>query len=73
MTNQQDFLMQNIVSDIIGYIMEDNSVDITTAVKTWAESEFSDKLQDEETGLYLEGSAYVYELFKEWQNKEAKP
>ena len=72
MTNTQDFLAQNIVADIVGYIMEDSNVDVATAAKIWSESEFADKVQDEETGLYLEGSAYVYELFKEWQqqNKE---
>ena len=72
MTNTQDFLVQNIVADIIEYIMEDHNVDVTTATKIWSESECAEKLQNEETGLYLEGSSYVYELFKEWQqqNKE---
>ena len=69
MTKQQDFLVQNIVTDIIGYIVEDNKVDIITATEIWGESGFSDKVQDAETGLYLEGSAYVYELFKEWQQQ----
>jgi len=69
LTNQQDFLVQNIVTDIIEYIMEDNKVDIIAATEIWGKSEFSDKVQDAETGLYLEGSAYVYELFKEWQQQ----
>jgi len=51
---------------------QDNKVDIATAMKIWSESEFSDKLQDGSTGLYLNGSAYVYELFKEWQQENSK-
>ena len=64
MTNTQDFLVQNIISEIIEFIMEERKVDITTATKLWAESELAEKLSDEETGLYLEGAGYVYELFK---------
>ena len=44
--------------------MEERNVDITTATKMWAESGLAEKLSDEETGLYLEGASYVYELFK---------
>ena len=63
MTNTQDFLVQNIVSEIIEYIMEERNVDITLATKMWAERDLAEKLSDEETGLYLEGASYVYELF----------
>ena len=31
-------------------------------------SEVFEKLQDEETGLYKESSAYVYDLFKDEMN-----
>ena len=31
-------------------------------------SEVFEKLQDEETGLYLESSGYVYDLFKDELN-----
>lgn len=44
--------------------MEDNGYDLSTALKEFYNSETFVKLSDEATGLYIESSAYVYEMLK---------
>ena len=73
MTNTQDFLVQHIVSEIIEYIIEERKVDMATATKIWAGNDLAEKLCDEETGLYLEGASYVYELFKAQDKSPHQP
>jgi len=63
--NKADVLIEYIVSDIVGYIIEDNNIKMEEAMALFYSSQIFDKLYDIETGLYLNGSAYVYELFKE--------
>ena len=62
-----DMLIEYIVSDIIGYIMEDNDIKMSDAMAILYGSTFFEKLCDVETGLYLDGSAYLYELLREEQ------
>ena len=45
--------------------MEDNGVDLVTAITQFHNSETFAKLSNEESVLYIESSAYVYELFKD--------
>lgn len=45
--------------------MEDNGVDLATAITQFHNSKTFAKLSNEESGLYIESSAYVYELFKD--------
>jgi geranylgeranyl pyrophosphate synthase len=62
-------LMEYITQDVIAYLMEDQSLDMAEAMRRFYTSETYEKLLDEETGLYLESSAYIYDLFKnEFQN-----
>ena len=44
--------------------MEDSGYDLSTALKEFYNSETFAKLSDESTGLYIESSAYVYEILK---------
>lgn len=44
--------------------MEDYGYDLITALKKFYNSETFAKLSDEVTGLYIESSAYVYEILK---------
>jgi hypothetical protein len=62
--NKQDFLIEYSIQDIIAYHMEDTKCDIETAMKHFYTSVVFEKLQDIDTGLYRESSAYVYDLFK---------
>ncbi|MDR3337163.1 MAG: hypothetical protein LBT16_08170 [Treponema sp.] len=64
MTKQQQWIIKYIVHDIIGYIMEDSGSTLAEAMNRFYTSEVFEKLQDIETGLYSEGSGYVYDLYK---------
>lgn len=65
MNKKMQYLVEGITKDIIGYLMEDNGCDLLTAIKEFYNSETFIKLSDETTGLYIESSAYVYEMLKE--------
>lgn len=65
MNKRIQYLVEGITKDIIGYLIEDNDYDLTTALKEFYNSETFSKLSDEATGLYIESSAYVYEILKE--------
>ena len=60
----QDQLIEYITSDIIAYIMEDSETTMTEAMRSLYYSETFAKLNDLETGLYLESSPYVYDIYK---------
>lgn len=65
MNKRMQYLVEGITKDIIVYLMEDNGYDLSTALKEFYNSETFAKLSDEATGLYIESSAYVYEILKE--------
>ena len=44
--------------------MEDNGMKMTDAIFVFHNSETFAKLSDPNTGLYIESSAYVYEILK---------
>jgi len=62
--SKQEQLMEYITQDIILYIIEDREIGLDEALNQFYNSEVFKKLQDVETGLYLEGAAYVYDLYK---------
>ena len=57
--------MEAITQEIVGFLMVDNNLELETAMNLFYSSQLFDKLHEKETGLYLEGSAYVYELLKD--------
>lgn len=72
MTNKFRYLIEGITKDIAIYIMQDNEgVDLPTAINMFHNSETFEKLMMEESGLYIESSAYVYELYL-WELKYGK-
>jgi len=62
--NKRQQLMEYTTQDIIAYLVEDNDMDFIDAMREFYASETCTKLFDEETGLYLESSAYLYDIFK---------
>ena len=58
------YLVEGITKDIVSYLMEDYGYDLSAALKEFYNSETYTKLSDEATGLYIESSAYVYEILK---------
>ena len=63
--NKKEMLMEYITQDITAYIMSDKSLEVDEAMRTVYDSVVFEKLSDIETGLYLESSAYIYELLKD--------
>jgi hypothetical protein len=62
--NKCQQLMEYITQDIVSFIMEDANVPMEEAMYRFYTSQTYDKLVDEDTGLYLESSASVYDIFK---------
>ena len=63
--SKAEALTEAVTQEIVGFIIEDNNMELDAAMTLFYNSALYEKLHDEETGLYLEGSAYVYELFKD--------
>ena len=63
-TKEQDFLIQNVISQVVHYISEDKKITAEQALKIFFSSDLSKKIEDVETGYYLEGPSYIYEIFK---------
>ncbi len=62
--NKREQLMEYITQDIVSFLVEDKSMDIGEAMHIFYTSQTYEKLLDEGTGLYLESSAYIYDIFK---------
>lgn len=65
---QRDFLVSHIVDRLTEYLVLDNSIEITEALKIIYQSKVYQQLQDEEGGLYAQSPSYIYELLKEELN-----
>ena len=64
MNKRMKYLVEGITKDVILYMMEDFNLDFEDALSQFYNSETFAKLSDEKTGLYVESSAYIYEIFK---------
>jgi hypothetical protein len=61
--NKSEQLMEYIIRDIIEFYSVEHRLDMKESMSRFYNSEIFDKLNETETGLYLCGSAYVYDLF----------
>lgn len=66
--SMQEQLIEYIVRDIVDMFSSDQNVEYDEAMNRFYNSEVFEKLQDQETGLYMESSDYVYDLFKDEMN-----
>ena len=64
--DKQKQLMEYIIQDIVDMFATEQDIEYDVAMDKFYNSEVFEKLQDEETGLYLESSDYIYDLFKEF-------
>lgn len=64
MTNKQQEMIEYTTQDVIRYLVEDRGISMEQAMDIFYRSHVFDLLSDIETGLYLEGSAYIYEMLK---------
>ena len=58
-------LIEFTTQDIVSYLVQDNDISMAEAMRRFYTSTTYEKLEDPETGLYLEGSAYVYSILKD--------
>lgn len=65
MTNDEQFLIDNITTELIVLVMEDYHYDMKTALDKVYNSETYSKLTDIHTGLYYQSPLYVYDFLKE--------
>ena len=70
MTNQQQEMIEYTTQEVIRYLIEDDEISMEQAMEQFYLSETFAKLNDIETGLYLEGSAYIYEMLKREKKEE---
>lgn len=56
------YLFEGISADVVRYLVERDNMELAEAISTFHNSETFAKLEDFETGLYIESPAYVYNL-----------
>lgn len=61
-------ILEYIIQDIVDMYVTDQNIEYDKAMDKFYNSEVFEKLQDIETGLYLESSGYIYDLFKDEMN-----
>ena len=66
--NEKKQLIEYVIQDIVEMLSNDQHIEYDDAMNLFYESEVFDKLQDVETGLYRESSAYIYDLYKDELN-----
>ena len=66
--SKQDQLIEFVTQDIIEMLTIDKGIEYDESMDKFYHSEVFDKLQNIETGLYMQSPAYVYDLFKDEMN-----
>ena len=61
-------LIEYIIQDILDMLATDQNIEYDEAMNMFYNSEVFEKLLDQETGLYLESSGYIYDLFRDERN-----
>jgi hypothetical protein len=65
MSAKQRQLIEYATQDLVSMVVERESMSIQRAMEVVYHSQLHEKLQNVETGLYLEGSEYLYGLLNE--------
>lgn len=64
MTEKQRFLIYVKLGNLLANVREKNGVGMCEAIRILLDKGIFQKLEDLETGYYLEGSAYLAEVFR---------
>ena len=72
MTDAQRAMIEYTTQDVVRYLMEFDGMTMEDAMEQFYLSWTFEKLNDIETGLYLEGSGYIYEMLKREQQRNKK-
>lgn len=60
MTKEFKYQKEGMTSDIVQFLMHDYGLDMQKALETLYDSDTYSKICDPATGLYFQGSRYVY-------------
>ena len=70
-SSEQDLCIEFLIGEIVSIICEEKKIPTLEAYELFYKTDISKKIEDIETGYYLEGAAYMYELVKkELKEKE---
>lgn len=58
------YLFEGISADVVRYLVERDGMELPEAISIFHNSETFAKLEDFDTGLYIESPAYVYDLLQ---------
>lgn len=61
--SDREFLIEANTQDVLKLLIADCELSIPKAMRRFYISEVFEKLQDIDTGLYLESPAYIYDLY----------
>ena len=64
MNKRMQYLVEGITKDIVCFLMDEEEYELAEALGVFYNSETFATLTDEETGLYIESSSFVYEVLK---------
>lgn len=62
--SDREFLIETNIQDVLKYLITDLGLSIVEAMRRFYVSEVFAKLQNTDTGLYLESPAYIYDLYQ---------
>ncbi len=65
MTKEFKYLKEGLTSDIVEFLIDDYGLDMQRALNTLYESETYSKISEPSTGLYFQGSRYVYSYLQD--------
>lgn len=60
--SQREFLINRIVDQLTGFLVQEHNLSLTLALKIIYQSKTYQLLQDNEGDLYTQSPSYVYEL-----------
>lgn len=60
MTKEYKYLKEGLASDLVQFLIADYNLDLAGALNTLYDSDTYTKISDPATGLYFQGSRYVY-------------
>jgi hypothetical protein len=63
--NKFEYLKSSLIAGIVQIIVKKENLSIKEAFAKFYNSPIAEKLENKKTGLYLESSMYIYELYKE--------
>jgi hypothetical protein len=64
MFDKVDEMIEFGISDVVKNIATEEGVGVAAAIQTFYKSKTFQALTDRQTGLYLQGGDYLYELYK---------